>query len=315
MKPREAARRIDVLHGSPMSTVSYLLRPMLIAPEKKEFLAADFANIEGRGLAWLAGGEKKLDAFRAFDAGEGPDIYKTAASAIYGISVADVTDTQRQVGKVSELACGFGGGVGAFQKMARGHNVKVSDEQAEAIKLRWRRDNPKIVKYWRALEKTAIKAVLDPGGTWSVGPRGRDVAFRIKGSFLWCRLLSGRVLCYPYPVVKLKETPWGEMKDQVHYKTVDGDTRKWIEVSTYGGKWAENITQAICRDLLAYVMKQIETTRYSDIVLHSHDELVVEVPKGSGSLSEFETLCAQKKSWADGLPVVAKGWRGRRYRK
>lgn len=310
----KAARRIDVIHGAPLTIVSYLLRSMLTAAPRHTLMAADFANIESRGLAWLAGDDQKLDDFRAYDAGEGPDIYRLAASAIEGIPIAEVTKAQRQIGKVSELACGFGGGVRAFQKMARNYGVTISDDKAEAIKIRWRELNTRTVGYWYDLERVAIQAVLRSGQVVSVGPKERAVSFRVKGSFLWCRLPSGRVLAYPYPCIKPKETPWGELKDQLHYKTRDGLTRKWAEVSTYGGKLAENVTQAICRDLLVYAIRQAEAAGYP-IVLHVHDELVTEFLGEFGSLPEFEAICSRKPGWAEGLPVVAKGWVGRRYRK
>ena len=277
-------------------------------------VVAGFSKVESRGMGWRDGEERKGDAFGALEAGEGPDIYKVTVAAIEGIPIEEVTGAQRQIGKVSELACSFGGGVGALQKMARTHGVTFTDGRAEGIKRGWRVRSPKTVKYWGALENAAITAVMNPGKTRSVGPQGRRVDFKVKGSFLWCRLPSDRVLCYPYPSIKPKETPWGEMKDQLHYMVVDSVTRKWVETSTYGGKLAENVTQAICRDLLAYSMRQAEDAGYP-IVLHAHDESVVELPESFGTLEVFETCCSRTPAWAEGLPVVAKGWIGRRYRK
>lgn len=310
MNAVQAARHIDLFHGSPMTVLSSCLRGMICAAPGHDLLAADYANIEGRGLAWLAGEEWKLDAFRAYDAGTGPDLYKVSAHRIYGTPIEEITKDQRQIGKVAELACGYQGGVGAFQMMAKTYLVKVADDLADRIKQKWREAHPATVKFWYALEDAALEAVRHPGRVTTVG----KIAYRVKGSFLWCKLPSGRVLCYPYPKIKLIETPWGELKDCLHYMHVDGLSNKWVEAHTYGGKLAENVTQAICRDLLAYSIRQAEENGYP-VVLHVHDEIVSEVPKDFGSLEEFEAICARTPAWAEGLPVVTEGWRGERYRK
>lgn len=307
---------LDCFYGSPLSVVSSALRSLICAGLGNDLLAADFKNIEGRGLAWLAGEEWKLQAFRAYDRGEGPDLYLVSAARIYGTQPSDYNDEspERQHGKVAELACGYQGGVGAFQVMAKTYGVKVSDALADTIKTRWREAHPNIVNYWYALEDAAKSAVLNTGQKYSAGPRGREITFKASGSFLWAKLPSSRVLCYPYPKMKEIETPWGQVKDQVHYMTVDGLTNKWVETHTYGGKLAENVTQAICRDLLVAAIRNAEAAGYP-VVLHVHDEVVSEVPCSYGSLEEFEKACSQMPAWANGLPVVAKGWRGKRYRK
>lgn len=311
----EAADFLTVFYGSPLNVVSSSLRSLICAAPGNDLLAADFANIEGRGLPWLAGDARKLRRFADYDAGTGPDIYRSTAADILGKPVASITDQERQTyGKVPELACGYQGGVGAFLTMAKTYLVKVSEAVAERAKTGWRAAHPDIVHYWYALESAALSAVLHAGTKYSAGPRGHEVVFKVSGSFLWCKLPSSRVLCYPYPCVKAIETPWGEMKDQVHYSSVDGLTNKWVETHTYGGKLAENVTQALCRDLLVAAIRNAEAGGYP-VVLHVHDEVVSEVPKGFGSLEEFEKLCSQMPAWADGLPVVAKGWRGERYRK
>jgi len=312
---KDATEYLEVFHGEPLTVVSSCLRSLICAAPGASLLAADFANIEGRGLAWLAGDEAELIRYRKFDAGTGPDIYKATAAAILGKPIESITDAERQTyGKVPSLACGYQGGVGAFQTMARTYGVKVSDEVADRAKTGWRDAHPRIVGYWYALEEAATNAVLHAGSKYSAGAKGRETTFKVSGSFLWCKLPSGRVLCYPYPTVKAIETPWGEMKDQVHYMTVDGLSNKWVETHTYGGKLAENVTQAICRDLLVAAIRQAESCGYP-VVLHVHDEVVSEVPKGFGSLEEFEHACSMMPKWADGLPVVAKGWTGSRYRK
>ena len=316
----EAHAMITACFDRPMTVISDCLRGMICAAPGHELMAADFANIEGRVLAWLAGEQWKLDAFTAYDQKKGPDIYKLGYAKSFRIPVEEVTKDQRFIGKVQELALGYQGGVGAFQTMARGYGVVVSDTLANEIKTAWRDAHPSVVRFWYALEDRAQKAVRSPGEVFALGDVGRKISFLVKGSFLFCKLPSGRVLTYPHPKLKPIMTPWGEEKEQVHYMSVDGKTKKWQETHTYGGKLAENVTQAVSRDILADAMLRVEAHGYP-IVMHVHDEIVVEgpiIPEGVGithSLRNFETLVAQVPAWATGLPIAVEGWRGLRYRK
>jgi DNA polymerase len=300
---------LRILHGDPMPLVADCMRSMIVAVPGHQFICCDYSNIEGRVLAWLAGEEWKIQAFRDFDAKTGADLYLLAYAKGFHCSIEDAKP-HRQVGKVMELALGYAGGVGAFQTMARGYGVKVTDERADELKHAWRNAHPKVVQFWADLERAAVRAVTE-GGVHRAGP----IAFRVSGSFLWCQLPSKRVLCYPYPQLQDKETPWGKVVQQLTYMSVNGVTRKWERCSTYGGSLAENVTQAVARDILVAGMRACEANGYP-VVMHVHDEIVAEVPLSAAkSVDEMSTLMSNVPHWASGLPVSATGWAGRRYRK
>lgn len=301
---------IDILYGPVLDAMSDCLRGLITASPNHELIAMDFSAIEARVLAWLAGEDRVIEIFSTHG-----KIYEHAAAGIYGVQMEDVNKEQRQIGKVAVLALGYGGGVGAFQSMARAYGVKVKDEQAEDIKKAWRKAHPNIVKYWYDLERASINATLY-GDIHKAGYRGREIAFKKKGSFLWCRLPSGRVICYPYPVVKQAKTAWGEMKEALHFMTVNGTTKKWEETSTYGGSLAENVTQAVSACLLREALPRLEKEGFH-VVFHAHDEVVVEVENNAdeGVIRKVEEILIEQPKWAKGLPLSAEGWKSNRYRK
>lgn len=332
--------RIRLFYGPPMSAVSNVLRRLVTAAPGHDLIAADFSNIEGRALAWLAGAEWKLEIFRAFDRGEGEDPYLIGAARILDVlgtppqqPLTEDSPERQSYGKTPELACGYQGGVNSFKKMGDQFGIQFSEEEARTIVNGWRETNPEIVQYWRDLENAAILAVKRAGSFTQAGVKGREVTFRKAGSFLWCRLPSGRCLCYPYPemhrvwmtnhegrIRRIKPTEiksieaegWDvwEKDSLTHMKVAD---RKWIRHSTYGGHLAENVTQAVCRDLLAEALTRV--SRHYAVTFHVHDEIVVESPHNVGSVAEVESLMCASEPWGAGLPVAAKGWRGERYRK
>jgi len=300
---------IRIFYGDALPMVSDCLRGMLVAGEGHTLICCDYANIEGRVLAWLAGEEWLLGAFREFDAGTGPDLYVLAYAKAFRCSIEEAR-AFRPIGKVMMLALGYGGGVGAFQTMARGYGVKVTDARADELKHAWRGAHGQVVQFWADLERAAIRAVQE-GGVHRAGP----IAFKVKGSFLWCQLPSKRVLCYPYPQLEDKVTPWGKTVQQLTYMSVNGVTRKWERTSTYGGSLAENVTQAVARDILVAGMRACEAAGYP-IVMHVHDEIVAEVPiSAARTVDEMSTVMSNAPHWATGLPIAATGWKGRRYRK
>lgn len=301
----------DMLFGGTLSTVSNCLRGMIVAASGNTLLSADFSNIEGRVLAWLAGEEWKLQAFRDYDNGVGPDLYKLGASRILRKAITDITKDERQAyGKVPELALGYQGGVGAFQTMAVTYGVQVTDTEAEAIRDLWRENHPRTKQYWYDLEDAAMYAVRNPGKGWRVG----KVAYACRSNILWCQLPSKRLLAYVDPKIQDVETPWGETKEAVTYMGVDSVTRKWSRHKAYGGLFAENVTQAVARDIMAEAMVRVEQAGFP-IVLTVHDEIICEVAKARADKAEFERLMVELPSWAAGLPVSAEGDVTERYRK
>jgi DNA polymerase len=309
---------IDVFHGPVLDAISDILRGLLVASPGCDLLDADFANIEGRVLAWLAGEEWKVKAFSDYDLGVGSDLYILTYAKSFGEdpNTIDKKSWKRQVGKVQELAFGYQGGVGAWRTMERPFKSllpEYSDAEVSDIKTRWRKAHAKIEAYWHALEEAAIDAVLT-GAKTKAGIAGREVFFKRQGSFLWCLLPSGRTLCYPYPEIVDKDTPWGTTKPALRYMSVNGVTKKWEYTDIYGGKWAENITQAVARDLLKDAMLRLEDSGYP-VVMHVHDEILCEVPESFGDISEMESIMSVLPSWAAGLPVTAEGFRAKRFKK
>ena len=311
-KISEVLQEIELFYGSPLTVLADCIRGFLVPAAGNKFLVSDWAAIESRALNWLAGEERILQIYRVHG-----KIYEFNASIIYHVPLDRVTKDQRQIGKVAELALGYGGGKGAFLKMAEGYGVKVPEAEAEKIKVAWRQSHPLIVRYWYDVERAATNAVLRKGEMFSVGPKNRQVKFKVSGSFLWCRLPSGGTICYPYPKVGPVETPWGETKDGLTYMGVDAITKKWQREKTFGGKLVENICQSLCRDILADTLFELERKGYP-VVIHVHDEVVVEVPKNSTThtLKEMnEIMETASKAWAIDLPLKAEGWEGFRFRK
>lgn len=312
----------DLFYGPSLAAISDCIRGMLIAAEGNELVACDFSQVEARALPWLAGQDSVLKVFRTHG-----KIYEHAASGIYHVPMEEVNWFQRLVGKVSILALGYGGGVGAFQSMAINYNVKVRDDEAESIKVAWREANRKTVSYWYDLERAALNA-MESKGIFSVGPAGRQVKFRKAGSFLWMLLPSNRALCYPYPEIRTVTTPWGAEKEALTFMTIVNDSNRWKalddpnskgrwqRVSTHGGPLAENATQGFCRDLLATAMTDIEAEGIP-IVFHVHDEPVAEVEKfrAQYALERMIAIMSRTPSYAPGLPLAAEGYHGKRYRK
>ena len=364
-----AHRRFDVAKLT-ASTV----RSCIIPEAGHKFVVADYSNVEGRGLAWLAGEDDLIEVFV-----NGVDVYKKLASTVFNVSYDDVTKDQRQIAKAMVLGLGYAGGVGAFVTFAKNLGLDLNDmartldgtfpdhiwaatargyewariqeakrpprpgekddrpsyildkkvwRTSDALKRMYREANPAIVQFWRDIEDAAMAAIRNPGKEFTAGPRGvkfsRNVETdnngnKVAGWWLRMTLPSGRVMSYPGVGLSVsKETDEdGKVSTNVRikYQGENQLTRQWGFQYTYSGKLVENCTQALCRDLLANALLNVEANGYP-IVLHVHDELVCETPDTPEyNVAELEKLMCALPEWAEGFPLVAEGAEMKRYAK
>lgn len=307
-----------VVFDNVMGLTANLVKGCIVAEPGNKIAGADLSNIEGRMLAFLAGEEWKLEAFRAFDEKRGPDLYKLAYSRSFGVDPSEAVGAKRQIGKVQELGLGYEGGVAAFLTFAAVYNMDLTDMAdavhrsapkaalaaayrilewtkkkgrstfgladnvfvaCEALKAMWREAHPKTVALWAAAKEQTAAAIENPGVTFDIG---KHLKVQRDGSWLRIRLPSGRYLCYLQPKV--------DDSGQITYMGVNQYTRQWCRIKTYGGKIIENADQAASRDVMAHNMPDIDEfalQAYDDarrprpvagIVLTVHDECDVEVP-------------------------------------
>ena len=289
-----------------IDAISASLRGFLIADTGKDFIAADYSNIESRVLFWVAGCDKGLTAFK-----HGTDIYCELATEIYKRKITKKDKEERQLGKTGVLGCGYQMGADRFKAQVKTMTgMDITRETADLVVKTYRATYPEVVACWYAQERAAIKAVKESGRLIKEGP----IMWKVQGQFLYCRLPSGRCIAYAEPQIKPIETSWGEVKEQLTFMGVNSLSKKWERQHTYGGSIVENIVQATARDLMAYGMKNVEAKGYK-IAMTVHDEVVASVDEGCGDVQEFETLLSTIPQWAKGCPVKAEGWRGKRYRK
>lgn len=364
-----AHRRFDVAKLT-ASTV----RSCIIPEAGHKFVVADYSNVEGRGLAWLAGEDDLIEVFV-----NGVDVYKKLASTVFNVAYEAVTKDQRQIAKAMVLGLGYAGGVGAFVTFAKNLGLDLNDmtrtldgtfpdhiwaatargyewariqeakrppragekddrpsyildkkvwRTCDALKRMYREANPAIVQFWRDIEDAAMAAIRNPGKEFTAGPRGvkfsRNVETdnngnKVAGWWLRMTLPSGRVMSYPGVGLSVsKETDEdGKVSTNVRikYQGENQLTRQWGFQYTYSGKLVENCTQALCRDLLANALLNVEANGYQ-IVLHVHDEIICETPDTPEyNVAELERLMCELPEWAEGFPLVAEGAEMKRYAK
>ena len=289
---------VESIYGNTPDILSQLIRTMLVPRDGCVFVIADFSAIEARVLAWLAGEEWVLDAFR-----KGKDLYCATASQMFGVPVVKhgVNGDLRQKGKIATLACGYGGSTGALISMGA-LSMGLKEAELPDIIESWRTANPKIVQFWWNIEKAAIETIKDQKGR-TVG----KIRIQFGANTLWLVLPSGRKLAYLKP--RLQPNRFGRMA--ITYEGL-GQNNKWGRGETYSGKLVENITQATARDLLAEAMWRMEHAGLS-IVAHVHDEVILEVPRGSITVEAVCGIMNQNPSWAEGLPLASAGYIGEKF--
>lgn len=307
----------DLLFDNVSELCSSAVRGCLVAAPGRKLVVADLSNIEGRVLAWLAGEDWKVKAFYDFDRGVGHDLYKITAGRILGKEPGDITKEERQVsGKVPELACGYQGGVGAFNTMGALYGVVMEEDKVLEIVQAWRSQHPNIVRLWYDLERAALAALRNPGETFDV----RFLRVSVKewrGPWLTIRLPSGRFLCYPNAHTDWSRTlPDGRvLSGPLGYNGIDQFTKQWMSQGTYGGKLVENVVQAIARDIFMGGMLRAEQAGYP-VVIRVHDELICETPDDPAfTVAGLSAHMTRGESWSTGLPLAAAGHEMLRYAK
>jgi DNA polymerase len=277
--PAFGRRVTDVLKG--------MLRPALLSRAGCSLVVADWAGIEARVNPWLSNSDAGIAKLSLFARGE--DVYKVNAAATFHVPVADVNNEQRQIGKVQELACGFAGGIGAFAAMGRAYGILLPEPQAKRMVAGWRLANPWAMPYWQDLEEAYTRAMRNAKHEFSAG----RVTYMFDGLHLWYALPSGRVLCYPFARLEADGITYAKSA----WKPA-ADAKEWPRARLWKGLACENITQAVANDLLRHSLRQLD-----DVVLHVHDEIVVETDRPEAMMKQMEEVMCTPPDWAKGIPL------------
>lgn len=292
---------LEMLYNNVPDILSQLIRTAFIAKPGHTFLVADYAAIEARVIAYLSGEKWRMDVFA-----QGGDIYCSSASQMFKVPVVKhgVNGHLRQKGKVAELACGYGGGVGALKAFGA-DKLGLSEEEMQTIVTQWRQACPTIPKFWRDAENAAKRALENPGRTFTL-PCG--VKYQRDTVALRCRLPSGRILSYwDARIEDYKDRP------SIVFMGQNQTTRKWERLETWGGKLVENIVQAVARDCLAVALLRLDEVGYK-ITFHVHDEIIAEAPDGS-RWEDMAEIMGRPIDWAPGLLLRGDGYSTKFYMK
>lgn len=285
-----------MMYGEASSILSQCIRPTIIPEDGHKFVVSDFSAIEARVIAWFAGEKWRMDVFNTHG-----KIYEASASQMFRVPLEEIHKGHplRQKGKVAELALGYQGSVGALKSMGA-LKMGIEEEELEPLVNQWRQANPKIVKFWYDVENAAMEAIANK----SLVRLGSFLRFRYKNEFLFIELPSGRRIAYAWP--RLEDDPRFNRK-KIVFEGRNSATKQWGYIDTYGGKLVENIVQATARDCLAHSMLKLDRAGY-DLVMHVHDEVVIEIDKDRNELERITSLMGEEIPWAPGLPLRADGY-------
>jgi DNA polymerase len=300
---RDFPQALPMLYGAPLADIaSGCLRAMIIAAPGMEFVCADFSAIEARVLAVLAGEQELVRGFA-----NGVDIYCQLAARIYGRPVTKADKQERQMGKQAILGLGYGMGAEKFRATCADVGIDVDEDMAQHVVGLYRETYQQIVAFWKGLEKAAKTALLQGYGQY------RGISYLAEGRWLTCTLPSGRRLYYLNAALRKKTWPDGGTSLSIVYQA-PSQSGSLEEYQLYGGLLAENVVQAVARDLLADAMLRAEQAGMR-VVVSVHDEILVEAEEGRWKAEDLEQLMSTTPDWAPGWPISAEGWVGKRYRK
>lgn len=306
--PRELIRArdwetVEMLYDDVADILSQLVRTALIAPKGKTFAVADFSAIEARVISWLANEKWRMDVFR----GDGK-IYEATGSKMFNVPISAITkgSVLRDKSKISELALGYEGSLGALKRMG-GERMGLSDTEMMSLVRKWRSANPAIVDMWKEIDEASKEAVRYRR---PVTCTCRNIIFDCDGEFMTIQLPSGRKLFYVNPMFKDKKIGRSTMPTRVlYYGGIIQETNQWGEIDTYGGKLTENIVQAIARDLLGNSMLNMQEEGFA-ITMHVHDEVIAEIPLENAEEHYNNMVKAMERVpvWAPDFPLKADGY-------
>ena len=290
---------LDFLYDSVEDVLSQLIRTAFIPKEGCEFIVADFSAIEARVLSWLSKEKWRMEVFE-----KGGDIYCESASKMFKVKVEKNGENShlRDKGKIAELALGYGGSVGALKAM--GATSFLKEEELQSLVNAWRNANPHITYLWYEVDKIIKKVIIN-----KVPMKLYNLQFIYENNMLFILLPSKRKLCYRNPKIATNKFN----KSSIVYEGVNSN-KKWAQIESYGAKFVENIVQAIARDLLCEAIKNLHNKNFR-VVLHVHDEVVVEVEKNKSSVEEICNLMTISPPWAKDLSLKAEGYKCEFYRK
>ncbi|MBU3155157.1 DNA polymerase [Clostridium estertheticum] len=292
---------VEFLYDSIPDTLSQLIRTAFIPREGNRFMVADFSAIEARVIAWFAGEKWRMDVFKTHG-----KIYEASASQMFHVPIESVTKGSdlRAKGKIAELALGYGGSVGALTVMDK--SKSIPEDEFAGLVSSWRSANTHITKFWWDCDKAAKKAINEK----TTVCMQFGLKFIYAPGVLFIQLPSGRKLAYVRP--SIEDGKFG--KPVVTYEGMAQTTKQWTTLETYGPKIVENIVQATARDCLGEAMFKVQKAGY-DIVMHVHDEIIMDVPKDFGSMEAVNNIFSEPISWAPGLPLKADGYECTYYQK